>query len=115
MLTHIPSTPLVLQVRFAKSHHYIQAGPGPKDNRCCFYSNAPTQLTEQEIGTFFSQFGVVEEVNLFRERKTGKSKGCGFVTMQTRDQAQNAIQTMEGEPEVSACVLSWAAFAQAGN
>lgn len=43
---------------------------------------------------------MVEEVNLFRERKTGKSKGCGFVTMQTRDQALKAIETMEGEPEV---------------
>lgn len=44
---------------------------------------------------------MVEEVNLFRERKTGKSKACGFVTMQTRDQALKAIETMAGEPEVS--------------
>ena len=78
----------------------FSVGPGPRDNRCCFYSNAPTQLAEHEISTFFSQFGVVEEVNLFRERKTGKSKGCGFVTMQTRDQALKAIETMGGEPEV---------------
>lgn len=29
----------------------------------------------------------VEEVNLFRERRTHVSKGCGFVTMHSRDQA----------------------------
>lgn len=29
----------------------------------------------------------VQEVNLFRERRTHTSKGCGFVTMRTRDQA----------------------------
>jgi hypothetical protein len=29
----------------------------------------------------------VEEVNLFRERRTHQSKGCGFVTMHTREQA----------------------------
>jgi hypothetical protein len=29
----------------------------------------------------------VEEVNLFRERRTHVSKGCGFITMQTRKQA----------------------------
>lgn len=29
----------------------------------------------------------VEEVNLFRERRTHVSKGCGFITMQTREQA----------------------------
>jgi len=96
---HLPGALCPLEVRFAKSHHYIQAGPGPKDNRCCFYSNAPTQLAEEDIVTFFSQFGVVEEINLFRERKTNKSKGSGFVTMQTREQALKAIETMEGEPE----------------
>jgi hypothetical protein len=29
----------------------------------------------------------VEEVNLFRERRTHVSKGCGFITMHTREQA----------------------------
>lgn len=29
----------------------------------------------------------VQEVNLFRERRTHVSKGCGFITMQTREQA----------------------------
>jgi hypothetical protein len=29
----------------------------------------------------------VEEVNLFRERRTHVSKGCGFITMHTRKQA----------------------------
>lgn len=42
----------------------------------------------------------MEEVNLFRERKTGSSKGCGFVTMQTREQALKAIEAMELEPAV---------------
>lgn len=43
------------QVRFAKSHNYIQAGSGPSNNRQLFYSNAPSQLHEEEISTFFSQ------------------------------------------------------------
>jgi hypothetical protein len=29
----------------------------------------------------------VEEINLFRERSTNLSKGCGFITMSTREQA----------------------------
>jgi hypothetical protein len=34
----------------------------------------------------------VEEVNLFRERRTHVSKGCGFITMQTREQAIEVSQ-----------------------
>jgi len=102
-----------LEVRFAKSHQYIQAGSGPEDNRQLFFTNAPTELTEEEISAFFSQFGAVEEVNLFRERKTGNSKGCGFVTMQSRDQAMRAINAMEdksGEPSGASTSLQvkWA-------
>lgn len=73
-----------------------------------FFTNAPTELTEEEISTFFAQFGGVEEVNLFRERKTGNSKGCGFVTMQTRDQATHAINFMDdssGEVGGDSCAV----------
>lgn len=46
-----------LQVRFAKSHQYVQAGSGPEDNKQLFFTSAPQQLGEPEISTFFSQFG----------------------------------------------------------
>ncbi len=85
----------LLQVRFAKSHQYVQAGTGPDDNRQLFFTAAPGHLNEQDISQIFSQFGVVEEVNLFRDRKTGSSKGCGFITLQTRAQACAAMDALE--------------------
>ena len=37
----------------------------------------------------------VEELNLFTERLNGLSKGSGFVTMQSRDQAMNALDSLD--------------------
>lgn len=74
-------------MRYARSHLYIQAGAGPQDNRQLFFARAPVLTTEAELKQLFSQFGEVESINLFRERRTHASKGCGFVTMGTREQA----------------------------
>ncbi len=57
----------------------------PVLSRAQFFSKAPTDATEEQIAAFFTQWGAVEEINLFRERRTGVSKGCGFVTMQVRE------------------------------
>jgi RNA recognition motif-containing protein len=79
-------------VRFAKNHHFVAAGTGPADNRQLFFSGAPRSASEQEITQIFSAYGNVEEVTLFRERKTGSSKGSGLVMMATR---QEAVRVME--------------------
>ncbi len=34
---------------------------------------------------------------MFRERKTGVSKGCGFITFQTREQAVKAMEALENK------------------
>jgi RNA recognition motif-containing protein len=47
---------------------------------------------------------VVKEINLFRERRTNQSKGCGFVTMETRAQA---VAAMEGLDEKHTLVRGW--------
>jgi hypothetical protein len=37
----------------------------------------------------------VEDVNLFRERRTNLSKACGFVTMATRQAAVAAMEALD--------------------
>jgi RNA recognition motif-containing protein len=83
-----------LQVRFAKNNQFVQASEGPSDNRQLFFSGAPRSLGEGELVSLFSSWGSVEEVNLFRDRKTGASKGSGFVTMATREQAANVLHLL---------------------
>jgi RNA recognition motif-containing protein len=50
--------------------------------------------TEDSLKEFFSQVGEVLEVKIIRDRQTGKSKGFGFVTMATAEQAQKAIEEL---------------------
>lgn len=57
----------------------MQAGEGPDDNKQLFFSHVPLPATEDDLHSLFSQFGEIEELSLFRERRTGRSKGCGFV------------------------------------
>lgn len=91
----LPGALSKLEVRFARSHQYIQAGAGPEDNRQLFFTRAPLTATEADFMALFSRFGTVEEVNLFRERRSNISKGCGFVLMATRDQALAVMETLD--------------------
>lgn len=103
-----------MQVRFAKAYNFIRAGEGPGDNRVLFFLSAPTTATVEQIQTLFEQFGTVESINLFRERRSGRSKGCGFLTMQTRDQAATARDSLDEtlllEVRVCCVVVGWGAL-----
>jgi len=45
---------------------------------------------------FAATGGEVTDVHLVSDRETGQSRGFGFVTMATADQARNAIAQMNG-------------------
>ena len=42
----------------------------------------------------FSQFGEVKSVNIITDRETGRSRGFGFVEMDDRQEAQEAIENL---------------------
>jgi len=82
-----------MEVRFAHSHQYIQAGSGPSDNNQLFFSRAPLVASFEDIRAVFGQYGKVEDVQLFTDWKAGGvSKGCGIVTMATREDACRTLQ-----------------------
>lgn len=43
------------QVRFARSHVFVQASAGPEDNRQLFFSKAPIAATEEDVRAVFAQ------------------------------------------------------------
>ena len=53
-------------------------------------------LNEDELQGLFSQCGEIVNVNLIKDRSTGRSKGFGFVEFATSDQAQSALK-MDGQ------------------
>ena len=48
--------------------------------------------TEESLREAFSQAGTVEEVAILKDRDTGRSRGFGFVTMSTPEEAEAAIE-----------------------
>lgn len=50
-----------VQVRYARSHQYVQAGTGPEDNRQLFFARAPSSAAEAQLTDLFKQFGEVRD------------------------------------------------------
>jgi len=61
-----------------------------------FVGNLSFNTTQNQLQEAFSQYGVVVEVALMLDRETGRSRGFAFVTMDTPESAQAAIQAMSG-------------------
>jgi len=54
-------------------------------------------VTEEDLKRAFEGFGKVESVNIIKDRLTGKSKGFGFVQMPINEEAQAAIEGLNGK------------------
>ena len=54
------------------------------------------QTTEQELADLFGQVGQVVSATVITDRDSGRSKGFGFVEMSNDDEAQKAIDQLNG-------------------
>jgi RNA recognition motif-containing protein len=61
-----------------------------------FVGNLSFNTTENDIQAAFAAHGTVVEANLMMDRMTGRSRGFAFVTMSTPEEAQKAIEAMNG-------------------
>ena len=61
-----------------------------------FVANISFHSTEDDILGLFNEFGTVERVNIVTDRETGRSRGFGFVGMPNEDEAQAAIEALNG-------------------
>lgn len=62
-----------------------------------FVGGLPFSTTNEELTEHFAQFGTVEEAVVVMDRETGRSRGFGFVTMGSSDDAQAAIDGADGK------------------
>jgi cold-inducible RNA-binding protein len=60
-----------------------------------YVGNLPFQTTEDDLSNLFSQVGPVESVSIITDRDTGRSKGFGFVSMDS-EAADKAIAQFNG-------------------
>ena len=61
-----------------------------------YVGNLSFQATEESLREAFAQHGEVEEVAIITDRDTGRSRGFAFVTMSDDEQAQAAIEALNG-------------------
>lgn len=61
-----------------------------------FIGGLDYDLTEGDIICVFSQYGEVEEINLVRDKKTGKSKGFCFLNYQNTNSTILAVDNLNG-------------------
>ena len=64
-----------------------------------YVGNLPYSTTDDELRGLFSVHGEVSSARVIVDRMTGRSKGFGFVDMPNRDQAQQAIDALNGSEE----------------
>jgi RNA recognition motif-containing protein len=56
-----------------------------------YVGNLSDEVTEDELRTEFAAFGQVSAVNIMRDRRTGHSRGFGFVEMPVVAEGQAAV------------------------
>jgi RNA recognition motif-containing protein len=62
-----------------------------------YVGNLTYKVNESDLEGLFSQFGTVQSAQIIQDRETGRSKGFGFVEMDTEAQAQAAIQGLHDQ------------------
>ena len=63
-------------------------------NKKLYVGNLSYETTEDELQKLFVEFGPVVSVAIITDRSSGRSKGFGFVEMETEQAAQEAIERL---------------------
>jgi RNA recognition motif-containing protein len=66
--------------------------------RKLYVGNLSYDLDSSGLGQLFSTHGTVQSAQVIVDRDTGRSKGFGFVEMGSDQEAQAAIQSLNGRP-----------------
>ena len=62
-----------------------------------YVGNLAHQVTEEELRQAFEEFGQVAEARIIMDKFSGESKGFGFVEMPSKEEAEKAIEEMNGK------------------
>ena len=62
-----------------------------------YVGNLPWSVSEEKLREAFSKFGAITEATVISDRYSGRSKGFGFVTFESKESADAAIAEMNGK------------------
>jgi len=59
-----------------------------------FVGGLPWATTAQELESLFTSYGQVTSAKIISDRRTGRSKGYGFVEMEGQEDARGALDAL---------------------
>lgn len=66
------------------------------NNKKLFVGSLPWSVDDAALAQLFAQAGNVVSAQVVKDRETGRSRGFGFVEMSTEEEAQNAVNNLNG-------------------
>ncbi len=63
-----------------------------------YVSNLTYDVTAGELNVVFSEFGEVSSADVIKDKRSGVSKGFGFVEMPNDSEANEAIKALDESP-----------------
>jgi RNA recognition motif-containing protein len=65
-------------------------------NKKIYVGGLAYSVTDDDLRQLFASHGTVESAKVIMDRMTDRSRGFGFVEMSTQEEAQKAIQALNG-------------------
>jgi RNA recognition motif-containing protein len=65
-------------------------------NKKLYVGGLPYSVTDEQLSELFESHGTVESAKVITDRYTDRSRGFGFVEMSTQEEAEQAIQALNG-------------------
>ena len=59
-----------------------------------YVGNLSWSMSDDDLSNLFTQFGSVTSAKILKDKVSGRSKGFGFVEMETDEEANNAIANL---------------------
>ncbi len=64
-----------------------------------YIGNLAYSVSSADLESMLSEYGTVQSAEVISDRSTGQSKGFGFVEMSTDEEAQAAINALNGQEQ----------------
>ncbi len=62
-----------------------------------FVGNLSFNATQSQLQDLFAAHGTVQEVDIIKDKFSGRPRGFAFVTMETKEAADAAVQALNGK------------------
>ncbi len=66
-------------------------------NKRLYVGNLSYDMSDDQLRDLFAQVGPVVSAKIIRYQDSGRSKGFGFVEMEKEEDAQKAVDTLNGQ------------------